>query len=188
MFTSHCTLHVICHVSCVTCHVSNIMSPVHLFLLLSFLFFFSLTKWRSLSVEGLLSTGPTTSSYLRFSIYGIEKFWYLVVLVFLTFNVFIFFFVFLVSGFNANMYLIIMFKTAIIVKLKNCDLPIFCQWCEVKTLEYFDQKSLNSLKIFKTLVQKMPLSHPLISYKKNKKNTSDLRQNRLKDKFVLINA
>ena len=52
---------------------------------------------------------------------------------------------------------------------------------------YFDRKSFNSLKIFQTLVQKMPLSHPLNSYKK-KKITFDLRQNRLKDKFVLINA
>ena len=38
-----------CHVSHVTCHI--------------FFFFFLRTKWSSLSVEGLLSTGLTPSSF-----------------------------------------------------------------------------------------------------------------------------
>ena len=47
---------VTCHMSCVTCHVSHVIY-IH------FLFFFR-TKWWALLVEGLLSTGPTPSSYL----------------------------------------------------------------------------------------------------------------------------
>ena len=47
---------VTCHVSHVTCHVSHVMCHMSQF----FSFFF--TKWWSLSVEGLLSTGPTPSS------------------------------------------------------------------------------------------------------------------------------
>ena len=42
---------VTCHVSHVTCHVSHVMCH------------FFWTKWWSLSVEGLLSTGPTPSSF-----------------------------------------------------------------------------------------------------------------------------
>ena len=59
--------HVTCHVSCVTCHVSRVtchMSRVTFFFILLllllfylFIFFFFLTKWWSLSVEGLSSTG-----------------------------------------------------------------------------------------------------------------------------------
>ena len=49
--------HVTCHVSHVTCH----MSHVTFFLLLFFW-----TKWWSLLVEGLLSTGPTPSSFVGF--------------------------------------------------------------------------------------------------------------------------
>ena len=55
---SYVMCHVMCHVSRVTCHMSRVtchMSP----------FFFFLTKWWSLLVEGLLSTGPTPSSFLQ---------------------------------------------------------------------------------------------------------------------------
>ena len=45
------------HLSCVTCHVSHV---THHFSFFSFFW----TKWWSLSVEGLLSTGPTPSSLL----------------------------------------------------------------------------------------------------------------------------
>ena len=62
MFTPHnmsyVTCHmsrVTCHVSCVACHVSNVICHF------SHIYFFQ-TKWWSLSVEGLLSTGPTPSS------------------------------------------------------------------------------------------------------------------------------
>ena len=44
--------HVVCHVSCVTCHMSHV----------TFFSFFFLTKWWSFLVEGLLSTGPTPFS------------------------------------------------------------------------------------------------------------------------------
>ena len=53
---------VICHMSCVTCHMSHVtchMSCVAI--IFSFLF---RTKWWSLLVEGLLSTGSTPSSFL----------------------------------------------------------------------------------------------------------------------------
>ena len=59
---SHVTCHVshvTCHMSRVTCHVSNVTWHMFCF----FLFFFLRTKWWSLSVEGLLSAGPTPSSY-----------------------------------------------------------------------------------------------------------------------------
>ena len=45
--------HVMCHMSGVTCHVSHVI-----------IFFFFRTIWWSLSVEGLLSTGPTPSSFI----------------------------------------------------------------------------------------------------------------------------
>ena len=69
MFTPHYVSHVTCHMSHVSCHVSGVMCQVscvrcHVSL---FSFFFSssfLTKWWSLSGEGLLSTGPTPSSFL----------------------------------------------------------------------------------------------------------------------------
>ena len=54
------TCHFTCHVSHVTCHVSRV--TCHNFFLFFFSFFFR-TKWWSLSVEGLLSTGPTPSSF-----------------------------------------------------------------------------------------------------------------------------
>ena len=51
--------HVMCHVSRVMCHMSHVTSQVsHV----NFFFFF-LTKWWSLWVEGLLSMGPTPSSF-----------------------------------------------------------------------------------------------------------------------------
>ena len=50
---------VMCHMSRVTCHMSRFFSR---FFLLFFFFSFFQTKWWSLSVEGLLSTGPTPSS------------------------------------------------------------------------------------------------------------------------------
>ena len=47
--------HVRCQVSDVRCHVSHVMCQMsHVF--------FSWTNWRSLLVDGLLSTGPTLSS------------------------------------------------------------------------------------------------------------------------------
>ena len=49
--------HVTCHVSHITCHTSRVRCHMSHFLLL-------LIKWWSLSVEGLLSTGPTPSSSL----------------------------------------------------------------------------------------------------------------------------
>ena len=58
--------HVLCHVSHVTCHVSHVtchMPRVTCHVSHLFLFFF-LTKWWSLLVEGLLSTGLTPSSFL----------------------------------------------------------------------------------------------------------------------------
>ena len=68
MFTPPNKSCVTCHVSHVTCHMSNVI----FFLIYFFFFFFFLsfflsfrTKWRSLSGEGLLSTGPTPSSFIR---------------------------------------------------------------------------------------------------------------------------
>ena len=49
-----------CHMSCVTCHVSHVMCHTSFYL---FIFIFLRTKWWSLSVEGLLSTGLTPSSF-----------------------------------------------------------------------------------------------------------------------------
>jgi hypothetical protein len=51
--TCHDVSRVTCHVSHVTCHVSHVI----------FFPSFFRTKWWSLSVEGLLSTGPTPSSF-----------------------------------------------------------------------------------------------------------------------------
>ena len=53
--------HVLCHVSRVTCHVSHVtcnMSHVTCHMS-NFFYFFFLTKWLRVSVEGLLSTGHT---------------------------------------------------------------------------------------------------------------------------------
>ena len=47
--------HVMCHMSHFTCHVSHV----------NFFLFFFLTKWWILSVEGLLSMGPTPSSFFE---------------------------------------------------------------------------------------------------------------------------
>ena len=47
-----------CHMSRVTCHVSHVTCNVSHVILFNFF----RTKWGSLSVEGLLSTGPTPSS------------------------------------------------------------------------------------------------------------------------------
>ena len=66
MFTPHNMSHVMCHVSHVTCHMSHVichMSRVTCHVSHVLIFFF--TKWWSLSVEGLLSTGPTPSSFLN---------------------------------------------------------------------------------------------------------------------------
>ena len=60
MFTPPNMSHVMCHVSRVTCHMSRV--TCHNFFY--YLFFFW-TKWWSLSVEGLLSTGPTPSSFVK---------------------------------------------------------------------------------------------------------------------------
>ena len=64
MFTPLNMSRVTCHLSRVTCHMSHVtclMSHVMFFC------FFFLIKWRSLSVEGLLSTGPTPSSFVSLS-------------------------------------------------------------------------------------------------------------------------
>ena len=52
MFTPHCVSYVMCHMSYVTCHVSSF----------TIIFYLFLKCWRFL-VEGLLSTGPTSSSF-----------------------------------------------------------------------------------------------------------------------------
>ena len=73
MFTPPNKSHVTCHVSRVTCHVSHVtcyMSRVTCHV--SHVTFFFFIKWWSLSVEGLLSTGPTPSSlYLLTKVYKI---------------------------------------------------------------------------------------------------------------------
>ena len=54
-----------CHVSCVTCHMSRVKCHLS-HVKKKFTFFLSLknfTKWWSYSVESLLSTGPTPSSF-----------------------------------------------------------------------------------------------------------------------------
>ena len=57
-----------CHVSCFMCHMSRVMtchvSRVTCNFFSFFLLLFFRTKWWSLLVEGLLSTGPTPSSLL----------------------------------------------------------------------------------------------------------------------------
>ena len=58
--TCHVTCHGTCHVSHVTCTVSHV----------TFFSFFFMTKCWSLSVEGLLSTGPTPSSLLYLTTLG----------------------------------------------------------------------------------------------------------------------
>ena len=70
-----------CHVLCVTCHTSRVtchLSPVtcNFFLYIIFL----LKRWWSSSVEGLLSTGPTPSSFsnansLCAPVIKVFKFW-----------------------------------------------------------------------------------------------------------------
>ena len=60
-----------CHLSCVTCHLLHVKKIFYIFFIFKknkrilFLFIFQriLTKWRSYSVEGLLSTGHTPSSF-----------------------------------------------------------------------------------------------------------------------------
>ena len=57
---SHVTCHVSrvpCHMSHVACHVSHVMCHVSHFFFIYIYFFCFLTKWWSLSVEGLSSTG-----------------------------------------------------------------------------------------------------------------------------------
>ena len=66
MFTPPNVSRVICHVSLVTCHVSLVTCHVSRVTCHMSLFF--RTKWWSLSVEGLLSTGPTQSSFYLFII------------------------------------------------------------------------------------------------------------------------
>ena len=55
MFIPNHVSHVTCHRSHVMCQVSHVMCQVSLFLF----------KWWSLLVEGLLSIGPTLSSFLN---------------------------------------------------------------------------------------------------------------------------
>ena len=55
-----------CHISCVTCHLSHVTCQVSRVTFI--FFFFSFTKWYSSLVEGLLSTGPTPSSFRLFLI------------------------------------------------------------------------------------------------------------------------
>ena len=66
--------HVTCHVSRVTCHVSHVICHMsHVMCHMSQLFFcccFFWTKWWSLAGEGLLSTGPTPSSFKRPGVAG----------------------------------------------------------------------------------------------------------------------
>ena len=57
MFTPPNVSRVTCHVSCVTCHVSHVTCHMYFYF-----FIFFLTKCWSLSLEGLLSTGPTPST------------------------------------------------------------------------------------------------------------------------------
>ena len=54
--------HVTCHMSRVTCHMSRVKC----------FFFVFFTKWWSLSVEGLLSTGPTLSSLCSFTAWKVS--------------------------------------------------------------------------------------------------------------------
>ena len=60
MFTSLNVSHVTCHVSHVMCHVSHIVCHM------SFIYiYFFLDKVMELVVEGLVSTGPTPSSFFE---------------------------------------------------------------------------------------------------------------------------
>ena len=68
MFTSHHVSHVICHMSHVTCHMSGVTCQVsgvrcQVSCVTYQIFFLLRTKWWSFSVEGLLSTEPTPSSF-----------------------------------------------------------------------------------------------------------------------------
>ena len=65
----HPPQHVTCHMSWVTCHVSHVKCCVF--------FFVSFTKWWSLSVEGLLSTGCTPSSLFTKSVIWAKSVYYL---------------------------------------------------------------------------------------------------------------
>ena len=69
MLTRHNLSHVMCHMSCVTCHMSCVTCHVSRVTChvshVTLLFFFSRTKWWSISMEGLLSTGPRLSSFKR---------------------------------------------------------------------------------------------------------------------------
>ena len=71
--------HVTCNVSCVTCHVSRVTCHVsrvtcHMSRVTCHIFFcFFWTKWWSLSVEGLLSTGPTPSSSRDSALSGVAQ-------------------------------------------------------------------------------------------------------------------
>ena len=63
MFTPHLVPTVSCLVSCVTCHLSNVISHMSQ----------KNTKWWSLLVEGLLSTGPTLSSLILIKLKGCNR-------------------------------------------------------------------------------------------------------------------
>ena len=65
MFTPHHVPCVMCHISCVTCHMSPVTCPISNVTFFSFFFITKLcwTRWWSQSVEGLLSTGSTPSSF-----------------------------------------------------------------------------------------------------------------------------
>ena len=69
--------HVTCHMSHVTCHVSRVttchLSRVrcHMSHVFFSSYFFFRIKWWSLSVEGLLSTGPTPSSFRCYTLSSI---------------------------------------------------------------------------------------------------------------------
>ena len=66
--------HVTCHMSRVTCHVSHVTCHMSRATCHFFFFFFFWTKRWSLSVEGLLSTGPTPSSFIRSGIFSLKIF------------------------------------------------------------------------------------------------------------------
>ena len=63
MFTFNHVSCVICHMSHVTCHMSSVTCLMSQFLINCFFF----TKLWSQSVEGLLSTGPTPSSFFWYA-------------------------------------------------------------------------------------------------------------------------
>ena len=66
MFTPRHVSHVICQVSRVTCQVSGVMCQVSSVRCQIIKKKKKMKKWWSSSVEGLLSTGPTPSSFLRY--------------------------------------------------------------------------------------------------------------------------